>query len=117
MEISALARMFKGDLDWVVMKCIEKDRTRRYETANGLASDIQRHLTNEPVIAVPPSATYRFQKMVRRNKLAFAAAGCVTLALIVGLGLSTWHSFVKPGNAAGRTWRKSLPSAISISPI
>ena len=58
------------------MKCLEKDRTRRYETANGLARDIQRHLDNEPVVARPPSAAYRFQKLVRRNKLAFAAGGC-----------------------------------------
>ena len=64
----------RGDLDWIVMKCLEKDRTRRYETANGLATDMQRHLNNEPVVARPPSRLYRLQKLVRRNKLAFAAA-------------------------------------------
>ena len=60
--------LVRGDLDWIVMKCLEKDRTRRYETANGLAADIQRHLDNEPVVARPPSAAYRFQKFVRRNQ-------------------------------------------------
>ena len=52
----------RGDLDWIVMKCLEKDRTRRYETANGLARDIKRHLNNEPVVARPPSVSYRLQK-------------------------------------------------------
>jgi len=64
----------RGDLDWIVMKCLEKDRTRRYETANGLAADIQRHINNEPVIARPPSVPYRFQKAFRRNKPLFTAA-------------------------------------------
>jgi serine/threonine protein kinase/tetratricopeptide (TPR) repeat protein len=77
------------DLDWIVMKCLEKDRGRRYETANGLARDIERHLNNEPVVAGPPSNLYRFQKFVHRNKVLFAAAGAVGLALIVGLGSST----------------------------
>jgi hypothetical protein len=89
-EPSKLTRFIRGDLDWIVMKCLEKDRTRRYETANGLATDIRRHLTNEPVVACPPSAAYRFQKMVRRNKLAFAAITAVAAALLLGLGLSTW---------------------------
>ena len=67
-----LIHLLRGDLDWIVMKCLEKDRTRRYETANGLATDLKRHLNNEPVIARPPSQLYRFQKLVRRNKLAFS---------------------------------------------
>ena len=54
--------LLKGDLDWIVMKCLEKDRSRRYDTANGLAADVNRHLNNEPVIARPPSAAYKFQK-------------------------------------------------------
>src|SRR5215472_5549243 len=61
-EAPELAHVLGGDLDWIVMKCLEKDRTRRYETVNGLASDIQRHLNNEPVVARPPSTGYRFQK-------------------------------------------------------
>ena len=74
------------------MKCLEKDRTRRYETANTLAMDIQRHLQNQPVEVGPPSKIYRFKKLVRRNKLAFAAAGAVAVALAVGIVLSTWQA-------------------------
>jgi eukaryotic-like serine/threonine-protein kinase len=82
----------RGDLDWIVMKCLEKDRTRRYETANGLASDIQRHLNNEAVLARPPSAAYRFQKLVRRNKLGFAAVTGVAAVLVLGVVVSTWQA-------------------------
>src|SRR5207247_4138136 len=57
----------RGDLDWIVMKCLEKDRARRYETANGLARDIERHINHEPVVACPPSNLYRFQKLVRSH--------------------------------------------------
>jgi hypothetical protein len=67
------------------MKCLEKDRTRRYETANGLVADLKRHLNNEPVSARPPSTAYRFQKALRRNKLAFAAAAAVVAALVLGV--------------------------------
>ena len=69
--------LLRGDLDWIVMKCLEKDRTRRYETANGLAADLKRHLNNEPVVARPPATAYRFQKAFRRNKLVFTAAAAV----------------------------------------
>ncbi|HSU54853.1 MAG TPA: serine/threonine-protein kinase [Candidatus Dormibacteraeota bacterium] len=76
------------DLDWIVMKCLEKDRGRRYETANGLATDIVRHLSNEPIIARPPSQLYRFQKSVQRNKLAFGAVTAVALTVVIGLAVS-----------------------------
>jgi len=89
-EPAALSRLVHGDLDWIVMKCLEKDRQRRYETANGLAADVARHLGSEPVVARPPSNAYRFRKLVRRNKLAFAAASAVMAALLIGLGVSTW---------------------------
>jgi tRNA A-37 threonylcarbamoyl transferase component Bud32/tetratricopeptide (TPR) repeat protein len=89
MDAHRLITLLRGDLDWVVMKCLEKDRTRRYETANGLATDIERHLNDEPITARPPSAVYRFRKTVTRNKLAFGAAGAVVLALLAGLGLAT----------------------------
>ncbi len=84
--------LLKGDLDWIVMKCLEKDRQRRYETANGLAADLKRHLNNEPVTARPPSTAYRFQKAFRRNKLVFAAGTAVALALSLGIIASTWQS-------------------------
>jgi eukaryotic-like serine/threonine-protein kinase len=88
-DLAELGRQLRGDLDWVVMRCLEKDRRRRYETANGLAADIQRHLSNEPVTARPPSAAYKLQKFVRRNKLAFVAAAAVIVALVAGLSLAT----------------------------
>ncbi len=104
-----LLPLVRGDLDWIVMKCLEKDRTRRYETANGLASDIQRHINNEPVLASPPSNLYKFQKMLRRNKLAFTAAACVAMSLLAGLGVSTWLFFKERGarHAAQTEARKS----------
>jgi len=84
-----LIHLLRGDLDWIVMKALEKDRARRYETANGLAMDVQRYLTDEPVVARPPSGLYRFQKLVRRNKGVFAAAGAVVLMLVLGVVGST----------------------------
>ncbi len=81
-----------NDLDWIVMKCLEKDRARRYETANGVAQDIERHLKHEPVIARPPSLGYRLQKSFRRNKLVFTAAGAVGMALLVGVVISSWQA-------------------------
>jgi serine/threonine protein kinase len=85
-----LIRIVGGDLDWIVMKCLEKDRDRRYASANGLASDIERHFNNEPVAARPTSKAYRFQKMVRRNKLAFATGTAVGAAVLIGLAVSTY---------------------------
>ncbi|MSU63797.1 MAG: serine/threonine protein kinase [Pedosphaera sp.] len=84
-----LINLLRGDLDWIVMKALEKDRARRYETANGFAADIQRHLNNEPVVARPPSATYRFQKMIRRNRSVALTTAVVALTLILALGFST----------------------------
>jgi serine/threonine protein kinase len=89
-QLSTLHSQLSTDLDWIVMKCLEKDRARRYETANGLAADLKRHLDNEPIVARPPSNLYRFQKLVRRNKLAFAAGTAVAAALLVGLAVSTF---------------------------
>ena len=88
-EAPALIRSVRGDLDWIVMKALEKERARRYETANGLAMDVRRHLTDQPVVARPPSRLYEFQKTVRRHKLGFFAAGAVTLALLLGFVTSS----------------------------
>jgi eukaryotic-like serine/threonine-protein kinase len=90
-DTSKLLHQLKGDLDWIVMKCLEKDRQRRYDTANGLAADLKRHLDNEPVVARPPSAAYKFQKAFRRNKLVFSAAAAVAVALILGVIVSAWQ--------------------------
>ena len=92
-EAPKLISLLKGDLDWIVMKALEKDRTRRYETANGLLRDVERYLDNEPVVARPPSRLYRLQKLVRRNQVVFAAGGIVAITLIAGFGMSTWMFF------------------------
>ena len=89
-----LGRAFPGDLDCIVMKCLEKDRARRYETANGLAANLKRHLNNEPVVARPPSTAYRLRKAIRRNQLAFMAGAVAAAALLVGTGISTWQAIV-----------------------
>jgi len=81
------------DLDWIVMKCLEKDRARRYETANGLARDIERHLQNQPVLARPPSKLYRFQKLVRRNKVTAAAVAVIAAVLVLGVVTSAWQAW------------------------
>jgi serine/threonine protein kinase len=85
-----LIHSLRGDLDCIVMKCLEKDRTRRYDTANLLASDVQRYLRSEMVLARPPSAVYRLQKLVRRNKLVVIVAGSVLAGLLMGLLLAVW---------------------------
>ena len=81
-EPARLSRLMRGELDWIVMKALEKDRSRRYETANGFAMDVQRYLADEPVLACPPSAGYRLRKFARRNKAAFAVASFAALALV-----------------------------------
>jgi tetratricopeptide (TPR) repeat protein len=90
LEPARLARLLRGDLDWIVMKALEKDRSRRYETANGFALDVQRYLAEEPVLAGPPTAAYRLRKFVRRNRGPVLAAGALLLALLVGIAGVTW---------------------------
>jgi tetratricopeptide (TPR) repeat protein/serine/threonine protein kinase len=91
-----LSQLIRGELDWMVMKALDKDRNRRYETASAFAADVQRYLHDEPVQACPPSAWYRFRKFARRNKSAVAlAAAALALALIGGAGawgLARWRS-------------------------
>jgi eukaryotic-like serine/threonine-protein kinase len=88
----ALSRAFATDLDWIVMKCLEKDRARRYETANGLAADLVRHLKGELVAARPPTTAYRLQKAWRRHRLVFAASAAVTAAILLGAIVSVWQA-------------------------
>jgi tRNA A-37 threonylcarbamoyl transferase component Bud32 len=90
LEPNRLTRMVHGDLDWIVMKALEKDRGRRYETANGFGMDIQRYLDDEPVLAGRPSAGYRLRKFVRRNKGPVLAAALILLALLGGISGTTW---------------------------
>jgi eukaryotic-like serine/threonine-protein kinase len=87
-----LSQLFRGELDWIVMKALEKDRSRRYETANGFSQDVQRYLNDEPVQACPPSVGYRIRKFARRNKGVFASASAILVALLLGTMVSTWHA-------------------------
>ena len=89
-DAKTLYRNLRGDLDWIVMKALEKDRSRRYETANGLARDISRHLKNEPVTAGPPSASYLMSKFVRRNRGGVIAAAVVFVMLLAGIAGTSW---------------------------
>lgn len=88
-EPPRLLSQLHGDLDWIVLKCLEKDRTRRYATANGLAMDIQRYLKEEAVLARPPSQLYRLQKLVRRNRMVFLSGAAAVAALLLGTIIST----------------------------
>jgi len=94
-----LGRLVKGDLDWIVLKALAKERDRRYQTANGLARDIERFLNHEPVTAGPPSASYRFKKFVRRNRPQVVAAAFILLALIAGF-VGTAFGLVRANRAA-----------------
>jgi serine/threonine protein kinase/tetratricopeptide (TPR) repeat protein len=89
-DVGTLRKDLSGDLDWIVMRAIEKDRTRRYDTANSLRLDIERHLKNEPILASPPSASYRIRKFVRRNRTAVLVFGVVAAALLTGVGVATY---------------------------
>lgn len=92
-EPGRLATLVRGELDWIVMKALEKDRNRRYETANGFALDIQRYLGDEAVLACPPSAAYRFRKFARKNKTLLGASAAVAVALVVGLLATSWQTY------------------------
>src|SRR5262249_38394857 len=84
-EPAKLTKLVRGELDWIVMKALEKDRNRRYETANGLAMDVQRYLADEPVLACPPSAGYRLRKFAWRYRRGLAAAGAFVLLLVAAV--------------------------------
>ena len=87
-----LSEHLRGELDWIVMRALEKDRNRRYESASALAEDIRRHRDNEPVHACPPSVWYRVRKFVHRNKTGLTTGVLVLVALFLGTGLATWQA-------------------------
>src|SRR5262249_42104869 len=89
-EPAKLTKLVRGELDWIVMKALEKDRNRRYETANGFAMDVQRYLADEPVLACPPSAWYRFHKFARRNRAAVLTTVVILFALVAGSAGTTF---------------------------
>jgi serine/threonine protein kinase/regulator of sirC expression with transglutaminase-like and TPR domain len=99
MEPAKLSKLVRGELDWIVMKSLEKDRNRRYETANGFAMDLQRYLADEPVQACPPTVVYRLGKFARRNKSLFVTAGLVAAALLLGIVGTTWQA-IRATNAS-----------------
>ena len=97
-EAPRMASLLRGDLDWVVMKCLEKERSRRYDTATALAGDIQRHLQDEPVTARPPGAAYRMQKFYRRHRTGYISGSAAVLMLMAGLAAAAWQA-VRAGHA------------------
>jgi serine/threonine protein kinase len=102
----ALRKLVKGDLDWIVMKCLEKDRTRRYETAHGLVEDIERHLRDEPILAGSPGLVYRAQKFWHRHRSHITTAA-VIMVLLAGLVITAWM-YLRSVNARRVQWAKSV---------
>jgi len=101
-----LTHALRGELDWVVMKCLRKDRTQRYESASALAADLERHLAGQPIEARPPTISYRFWSFARRNKIAITTIGLVAAALLLGIAVSTSQAY--RATAAERQSRKAL---------
>jgi non-specific serine/threonine protein kinase/serine/threonine-protein kinase len=89
-DAQSLLRSLRGDLDWITIRALEKDRSRRYASAGEFAADLRRHISNEPVLASPPSVAYRAGKFARRHRLLVASGSVVTLAILVGLAAATW---------------------------
>jgi tetratricopeptide (TPR) repeat protein len=106
-EPARLNKLIAGELDWIVMRALEKDRHRRYGTASDLAADLQRHLTGEPVLAAPPTAIYRLRKFARRYRVALATAAAIFLVLAIGVLASTWQA-VRAGRAEAVAQRESV---------
>src|SRR5207302_1966711 len=91
-EPSSLRKLMRGELDWIVMKALDKDRGRRYETANGLARDVERYLADEPVEACPPSTHYRLHKFLRKHRAGTLTAVAFLTLLLAGVAGSTWQA-------------------------
>jgi serine/threonine protein kinase/tetratricopeptide (TPR) repeat protein len=103
-----LSQLFRGELDWIVMKALDKDRSRRYETASALAADVQRYLNDEPVQACPPSPMYRFRKFARRNKGKLVVAACIALAIAGLAGAAGWIMQERAGREAKTAYEVNL---------
>jgi tetratricopeptide (TPR) repeat protein len=106
-EPARLTKLVRGELDWIVMRALEKDRTRRYETANGFATDIQRYLAGEPVQAAPPSARYRLRKFARKHRTALTTTAALALLLVVGVAVSAWQA-LRARRAEAEAWQAQL---------
>ncbi len=117
-EPAKLARLVRGELDWIVMKCLDKDRNRRYETASAFAADVQRYLNDEPVQACPPSTWYRFRKFARRNKRGLLTAAVVVLAVVLtaaGSGVFIWRANQDLHQSLDRERRNSYCQRIALA--
>jgi serine/threonine protein kinase/WD40 repeat protein len=101
-EPAKLSRLVRGELDWIVLRCLEKDRTRRYESASGLARDVERYLADEPVEACPPTLGYRFRKLARKHKVSLAVAAAFALVLVAGAAVAAWQA-VRATDAEAQT--------------
>jgi len=112
-DVASLARQLRGDLDWITMKALEKDRTRRYASAADMAADVERHLRNEPVLASPPSALYRARKFVRRHRTGVVAGATVFGALCVGI-VGTTVGMIR-AHRAERVAREQADTATQIA--
>ncbi len=96
-EATKWSRLVKGELDWITIKALEKDRNRRYDTPNELAKDIRSYLSGDSIMACPPTAGYRFRKFARRNRVAIATSAVVAASLVLGLIGTSWQAFAPPG--------------------
>ncbi len=103
-DVSSLSRLMRGDLDWIVMKALEKDRTRRYQSASELAGDVRRHLNSEPVLAGPPSVIYKFTRFIRRHRVGVTAGMLIVAAILTGLSVAA-AGFVEAHREALRSQR------------
>ncbi|HAB19514.1 MAG TPA: tetratricopeptide repeat protein [Verrucomicrobiota bacterium] len=108
----ALIHLLRGDLDWIVMKCLEKDRNRRYDTANGMAADLRRYLGNEAVLARPQTSAYRLEKWIRRHTAQFVTISLVAAALLAASVVSTWQAI--RASRAQRAFREQAETATSV---
>jgi serine/threonine protein kinase len=115
-EIQQLIQLVCGDIDWIAMKCLEKNRARRYDTAAELAFDLQRHLRNEPVLARPPSRVDRFIKLARRNKSKFAIVGAALAGLLAGLCLAVLLSLYIGHSKGARKPMETDPATLLDKP-
>ena len=115
-EPNKLTGLLRNELDWIVMKALEKDRARRYESANGFAADVQRHLAGEAVQAHPPSAGYRMRKFIRRHKGRVLAASLLLAALVAGLASTTWQAIrATHAEGAARDEQKKTADALTVA--
>src|SRR5262249_4683095 len=107
-----LTKLVRGELDWIAMKALEKDRSRRYETANAFAADVQRYLAGEPVQAAPPTSGYRLRKFARRNRTALTIVAGFLLLLVIGTAVSTWQAILaRIAESAARNERDAAENA------